>query len=465
MSIYKPCDIRGNSNTELTPELYRSWGRALGGRVEPAAKFVVGGDVRGSTPRFLAGLVEGLCLAGVDVVDLGILPTPMIYYARHRLDAAACAIVTASHNPSRINGLKWMVGQHPPNPEEVDALRRQTETQDFERSGGRPSAPRTVDVTSDYVAWLQETWVDALHAQRHIVLDPMHGCWAGKARRYLQAIFPQCLFSAVHDTPDATFAGRDPDCSRAGLLGELCEEVYGRRAHLGIAFDGDGDRMTMVDNQGMVLTAEEATWLLLESFGAGLQKQRFVYDLKFSDRVAETAQRLGAEPVVERSGHAFIRTRMIECGALFGAEISGHYFFGALSGGDDGLFAACRVIAMLAQTETTLAEFRRRCPAVFMTPDLRLRLQPAAQQEVIERVRAAWSEYPQRSVDGVRIDLPGGWALVRRSVTEPALTFRFESADRPGLDHLVRRFCDTLGEFGDRLWAEHEAAVRNSSAG
>ncbi|MHC4177804.1 MAG: phosphohexomutase domain-containing protein [Planctomycetota bacterium] len=459
MSIYKPCDIRGNAAEELTPALYRAWGRLLGNRVEPGAKFVVGGDVRRSTPEFLAALIGGLCQSGVDVVDLGLLPTPMIHYARDRLRAAGCAIVTASHNPAEINGLKWMIGDVPPTEEDVEALRPGVETPGPQLAGRLPTTPRSLDVSFDYVAWLQETWVEAIWGQRHVVLDPMHGCWARRARRYLQAVFPQCLFSAVHDEPDAAFCGRSPDCSRPQLLEELCETVYRQRAHLGLAFDGDGDRVALVDDKGLVLSAEEATWCLLQSFGTQLRNEPFVYDLKFSDRVPEAARQLGAEPVAERSGHTFIRARMLQTGALFGAEVSGHYFFRALRGGDDGLYTACRLIAHLAQSGETLSELRRECPGVFMTPDLRVALAPERQQRVIDRVRAAWSEHPQTTIDGVRVDFPDGWALVRSSVTEPALTVRFEASDLGWLEELVRRFCGALDDVGDELWARYEAAM------
>jgi phosphomannomutase / phosphoglucomutase len=476
-------------------ERFTSWGRALGRQLPPAAKFVVGGDVRESTPPFLAALIEGLCQAGLDVVDLGLLPTPMIYYAKRRLNAAGCAIVTASHNLATINGLKWMLGDRPPTPDDIAALERASvpllRRSSAERNplpgnaceqevphGGnkctsavgkgrgdgdghdrRRSQPRELDITFDYVACLQETFVESLTVQQHIVLDPMFGCWAGKARRYLQAIFPQCIFATIHDELDGRFEGRTPDCSRASELTDLCQAVYRERAHLGIAFDGDGDRVALVDSDGVALTAEEATWLLLQSLADELRGQRFVYDLKFSDRIPEAARQLGAEPRVERSGHAFLRTRMRDDAAVFGAEVSGHYFYKALEGCDDGLYTACVVIAYLVRSGKTLAELRRECPAVYITPDLRIAMPASDRETVLEQIRAAWAGFPQRNTDGIRIDTPCGWALVRSSVTEPALTFRFEGLDWHALDDLVKRFCDTVPEYGDELWAHFRAAI------
>ena len=464
MSVYKPCDIRGHVATEITPDLYRSWGRTLGEQLKPKAKFVVGGDQRLSTPEFLGALVDGLCQSGVDVVDLGLLPTPMIYYAKDRLLGAACAIVTASHNPPDFNGLKWMLGDRPPTEEQVHLLSHGVETAAPASARRPPSTPRPLDVTFDYVAWLQEFWVESRAASCHVALDPMHGSWAGRGRRYLHAVFPRLIFSTVHDTPHPVFDGRNPDCSRPELLDELCEEVYRQRADVGIAFDGDGDRIALVDNEGTPLTAEETTWVLLQTFGQKLQGKQFVYDQKFSGRVPEAAEELGAEALVERSGHAFIRARMLDSAAVFGAEISGHYFYGDLRGGDDGLFTACRMIAHLAGGSNTLAQLRRECPAVFITPDLRVRVEPQEGAKVIQKVRSAWSQYPQATIDGVRVSFPDGWALVRNSVTEPVLTFRFEASDLSGLYKLVWDFCDVLGELGDALWGQYAEAMGTSGA-
>lgn len=452
MSIYKACDIRGRAGTELTPDQYHRWGHALGLQVAPRTKFVLGGDVRQSTPEYLAALAEGLSAAGVDAVDLGIVSTPMVYYAKRRLGASGCAIVTSSHNPADYNGLKWMIGDRPPTADDVAALASAACSPDSVPGDREPRKKRALDISFDYVAWLQETWVAAMASQCRVLLDPLHGCCASRARRYLQAVFPQSLFLAIHDTTDAAFAGRVPDCSRAENLDELSEAVYHERAHLGLAFDGDGDRIAVVDNDGNVLTAEEATSILLQSFNGDLEDRPFVHDVKFSDRVPQLARKLGAEPLVERSGHAFIRARMIDTGAPFGAEVSGHYFFGELEGGDDGLFAACRLIAHLAACGKSLSELRRACPPVYITPDLRVPVEPSHQGAVLARMREVWSEHPLSFTDGVRVDFPDGWALARGSVTEPVLTFRFESVDWPSLHHLVWEFCEGLGELGDVVW-------------
>ena len=459
MRVYKACDIRGDAAAELSPELYQRWGQILGARLEPGAFFVVGGDVRPSTPAFLEALIEGLCQAGVQVVDLGVVPTPMVYFAQRLQQAPGGAVVTASHSPPAINGLKWMVGDLPPDEAEVQALAKSAAA----RSGpcaGSAGERRHLDIAPHYRTWLKQSWGrEASSTGGRVVLDPGNGCWAGRCLSYLEQVFPGVFFLAIHDHPDGTFPERGPDCSRPAHLRALSEAVRQQEADLGIAFDGDGDRVTFVDNEGRVLKAEETTWILLQSLGDELRGRPFIYDIKFSDRIAEAARELGAQPRAQRSGHAFIRTSMIQDQARFGAEISGHYFYQELQGGDDGLLTACRMVRYLAAAGTPLADMRRECPPVWMTGDLRLEVEAGEQDEVIQQVQRGFSHCPQSFVDGVRVDFPEGWGLLRKSVTEDKLTCRFEGDTRASLERIVTEFRAHLGGAGDELW-EHYSKER-----
>ena len=456
MSIYKPCDIRGDCS-ELSPNLYRQWGYALGLRLSPGSSFVAGGDVRTSTPAFLDALTNGFCRAGMCVVNLGILPTPMVYFAARRLNALGCAIVTASHSPPSINGLKWMVDGFPPDEKEVQSLSEfpAEENEDGkQREGG---AIEELDIEELYCEWLCQAWAkESASVNTRIILDPGNGAWCGRALRVLQKVFPNTRLLSIHDRADGTFPDRDPDSSSPAHLTALSDTVRREHADLGIAFDGDGDRVSFVDSDGQVLTAEETTWILLQTFGQELQESAFVHDIKFSDRIPEAAREQGAHPMPQRSGHAFIRTRMIESSGCFGAEISGHYFYGALNGGDDGLYTACRVITHLSKSCVALVDLRRACFPVYMTPDLRLAVELARQDQVLDGIREAFSDRPQITVDGVRVNFPDGWALVRKSVTESKLTFRFEGNSTQSLDRIVRAYCSRLPELGHDLYAQYE---------
>ncbi|HOZ48360.1 MAG TPA: hypothetical protein PLO37_14110 [Candidatus Hydrogenedentes bacterium] len=462
MSVYKPCDIRGPV-ADLSPDLYRRWGISLGRQVAPGSDFIVGGDVRTSTPVFRDALVEGLKVFGVNILDLGVVPTPMVYFARRLTRAAGCAIVTASHNPPDVNGLKWMIGPRPP--EEADVRRLEAESTAPASQEGRTGrgAHRALDVREPYAQWIEAQFAASPKpAHVSVTVDPGNGCWANLAGGFLTALFPEVRFATIHDRRDGMFPDRGADCSRPNHLGALAHEVVARQDALGIAFDGDGDRVAFVDDRGTCLSPEETTHILLHSFNDALRGAGFVHDVKFSDRVGETARRLGATVWPERSGHAFIRQRILDTNALFGAEVSGHYFYGALDSCDDGLYTACRLLCHLAARRRPLSALREACPPVYMTPDLRLSLPAEARARALDGIRSAFAGQPQQSIDGVRIDFPTGWALVRASVTESALTFRFEADSEAGLDHLVGLFCPRSGDLGNQIESQYDQWRRSA---
>ena len=445
--LYKACDIRGGVESELAVALYEHWGRVLASRVEVGSIFVVGGDVRETTPEYLEALSSGLAAGGARVVNLGIAPTPMVYFGRRHLEAPACAIVTASHSPPHINGLKWMVGPRPPDEAEVQSLRGPAGPH---RAGGSRTDR---DLSGPYGEWLCERWKGG--ARLRLVVDPGNGCWSGLAVEYLRATFPGAGITALHDRADGRFPDRNPDCARPQYLSVLSAAVRERGADLGIAFDGDGDRVAFADEEGVVLSAEEATHILLHSLSDELEGRAFVYDIKFSDKVAEAARALGAEPQAQRSGHAFIRRAVMDGLARFGAEVSGHYFDAELDGGDDGLFTACRMIHHVAGGTESLGAQRQACPPVFMTPDLRLAVPGEQQDAALEVVRRAFADLPQSEVDGVRVEFPQGWGLARKSVTEPVMTFRFEGRTAVDLEHTIQAYCSGLPELGPQVAERH----------
>jgi phosphomannomutase/phosphoglucomutase len=442
MSVYKPCDIRGPV-TELSPERYGSWGRSIGRRIQGGETVIVGGDVRVSTPVFQAGLVEGLRDAGAAVLDVGIVPTPMVYFAGRDQKASACAVVTSSHSPPDTNGLKWTIGSSPPSEEQV------AEFEVEERNGVASTATsrgvvETVSPEEAYLAWLETVvagWEPANEQPPlRILIDPGSGCWAGRAGPMLERCFPGLAVGAIYNDPDGTFSSRNPDSSRPEHLETLCRDVVEGGFALGLAFDGDGDRVAFVDETGHVLSSEEATHILLQAQSDTLRGHGFVYDLKFSDVIPASAAALGARPLVERSGHAFIRSRMRAEGAAFGAEVSGHFFYKALDSGDDALYSGALLLARLGPSGRSLGAWRRDCPPVYMTPELRRTLSAKEMDRLLESVETRYRDRPISRVDGLRIEFNDGWALMRKSVTEPALTFRFEGRSAAALDRIVEEF-------------------------
>ncbi len=455
--VYRAGQIRGKSGAELSAEHFRAWGVALGCHVPPRSKFLVAGDVRSSSPEYTAALAEGLCRAGMDVVDLGVLPAPVVDYARRRLQAAGWAVVTGGDASAEYNGLKWMLGDRPATQSQARALCHALRA--VPRVGRRhPGQARTLDVTYDYVAWLQERFMDVPPLGRHVVLDPMHGAWACRSRRYLQAVFPHTVFSAIHDEPSGSFGGRVPDCSRAELLEALSREVEHQGACLGIAFDGDGDRVAFVDDKGTVLTAEETIWAFVQSFGEAWQGRTFVYDWRLWPHLAEAASALGAQPVAERSDRTWLYRRMVQSKALWGAGLAGRYFFGELGGADDALFAACWMIGFLARRGIALSEVRRQCPRVLCTPELRVPLPAARHAAALAQLRQNCAACNPVRPEGLRIEFPQGWLAARSDRAEGALALRFGASDWLSLDTLVWKVAEELPEMGPGLWSSYQAS-------
>lgn len=459
------CEIHGPTARQLSPEQYQQWGETLAAQLAPAAKFVIGGDARPATPQCLAALGEGLCQSGINVVDLGVLPTPMVYYARQRLRADGCAIITASRDPGEMVGLRWMIGDCPPTRDELESFSQAATPGRRRKPGRNRGTSRALDMSFDYVAWLQETWVDSLEAQRRIVIDAEGGTCARRARRYLQAIFPHALFSAIREEPESATTNGESDAWGSESLVELASAVDRERADLGIALDSDGDQITFVDNEGVTLTAEEAAGVLLDSFAGELADQSIVYDVRCAEWLPQRARELGARPIAEQSSHAAIRRRMTEAKAIFGAGAGGHYFFRALAGGDDALFTACWMISWLVISGKTLGEMRKACPPVAMTPDLKVCIDPSTAEALLQHIREAWSQYPQSFVDGVKITFPEGWALVQGTPGRSPLSFRFEASDWLKLRTLVHHFCEVLGDVGDDLWRQYTDVLGHPGEG
>jgi len=349
MSIFKACDIRGLCPGELTPGLFLSLGRALAAELG-GGTCVVGGDVRLST----RDLKRALC-SGCDVLDLGILPTPVVYWAAKRLGADGAAIVTASHNPPEFNGLKFMLGERPVVPGDIERLRRRVEDGRFRTGDGRCEQR---SVRDDYLGWLHERF-GGQGDGRSCLIDAGNGCQS----QWAPAAFRDAGYEVteLNCRPDGAFPGRPPDPSAPANLERTRKEVASVRPDFAVAFDGDGDRAVFLDENGAVVESDRAIMIFVRETVRRQPGAAVVYDLKCTDRVAEEVRRRGGRPLRERSGHAFIKRRMLEEGAAFAGEASGHFFFEEI-GGDDGLYAALRMGEILARNDRPFSTLVKSLP-------------------------------------------------------------------------------------------------------
>jgi len=427
MSIFKDCDIRGVYGAELNEETAHLLGRAVGTRLA-GRDCVVGGDLRPSTPSLKAALIEGLRASGAGVIDLGILPTPAFYFGKKRLGAYGGVMVTASHNPPRYNGFKLIFGDLPVIPEDLQAVARQMETGEFTRGQGDY---RQEEILPDYVAFLCAAF-PGLKPQ-HVVVDAGNGSLSNVAPQVLRQLGQRV--EELHCIPDGTFPHRDPNPAIPAHLSDVRQRVLDVGAELGVAYDGDGDRVIFIDGRGRVQPADRTLVLFIRYLLRQHPGASIVYDLKSSSVVAEETLAAGGRPLRERSGHAFIKRRLLTEGAILAGEISGHYFFGEL-GGDDALYATLFLLRVLGDWGATLAEAMDTVSVYPITPDLRIPCPAERVQRILEELREAFRDYPIDTLDGVRIQFPHGWALARISVTEPFITLRFEAHTTQELERI-----------------------------
>ncbi len=434
MSIFKACDIRGVVGEDLNASTAYVIGRAVGSMLN-GEKCVIGGDVRKSTEMLKGQLSKGLMDAGVDIFDIGIVPTPVFYFAKRFLGAEGGVMVTASHNPSEFNGFKIAFGNQAITKDTILKIKDIAESHNFVSGQGSYSS---VNIWPEYRNFFLQSATDIMKGREKpfkIVIDCGSGCWSNAAPELLSEVGfnIQCLFCSAN----GSFPYRSPNSAIPANLKELCQTVRKTGADLGIAWDGDGDRVSFVDSLGRFLPMDKAIVILARHILERSPGSAVVYDIKSSAIVPESIVAAGGKPVVEKSGHAFIKQRMISDNAAFGGELSGHFFYKELYGGDDGLYSA---VMMAAAVGNNLADIADSIPEYVTTPDIRIPLSGAQPKELLSAIKASLPPEIITELDGIRAEYKDGWALIRESVTEPIVTLRFEGKTRESLDKIIEDF-------------------------
>lgn len=437
MSIFKDCDIRGVYGSEITARDAYLTGRGLGTMLPAGAVFRVGGDVRLSTPELKDALIRGLTESGVNVEDLGIVPTPALYYALANSNADGGATVTASHNPPKYNGIKFMIGREPVTRVVMDRLKAIIDSGNF--AEGRGSVMK-VDVMTGYIEALKKRFTAG--RELHVVIDAGNGA--------MSSVAPAALRNAGYRVTelfceaDGAFPNRDPNPAEYKHLSALCAKVVEEGADFGVAFDGDGDRAVFVDEKGRTVINEKSLVMFIRHVLAG-KPTPVVYDQKSSSVIRKATLEMGGEPMPERSGHAFIKKRFLDVGAAMAGEVSGHFFFGEL-GYDDGLFAGLMMAEILCRSDRTLGELADEIVLPPITPDLRVACAYAEQQTWLDKIEefAATQPCTVAKLDGVRLEYDDGWVLMRKSVTAEQITLRAEADTAERLKELLCAVADVL---------------------
>jgi phosphomannomutase len=442
-TILREYDVRGIVGDTLGEADARALGRAFAAIVtEKGGKRVaVGRDGRLSSPSLEAALVEGLTGGGVDVVRIGLGPTPMLYFAVSTLDVDGGIMVTGSHNPANYNGFKLMLGKKSFFGQDIQRLGR------VAAEAPRPAA-RAGQVSEKAI---DEAYVTRLLADYdgtrplHVAWDAGNGATGEVLQRLVQKLPGKHVL--LNEKIDGRFPAHHPDPTEAKNLVQLQKAVADSRADLGIAFDGDGDRIGVVDGKGRILWGDQFMVVLAGDVIRTRPGATIIADVKASQVLFDEVQRMGGTPLMWRTGHSLIKTKMAEIGAPLAGEMSGHIFYAdRYYGYDDALYAAVRLLGVVSRSGESLAQMRDRLPAVVNTPELRFPCSEARKFAVIDEVRNRLKKAGAQmsDIDGVRVKTGDGWWLLRASNTQDVLVARAEAKDEAGLSRLKALLAEQL---------------------
>lgn len=447
--IFRQYDIRGIVGEDLDSGVTEAVGRAFASHVRDdrgvdRPRIVVGHDNRESSPGLAAGLIAGLRAAGADVLDVGTVPTPVLYWSEVTFEADAGVQITGSHNPPEWNGIKMTAGRAALYGDAIQDLHRRIDEGDLLEGEGDLDSEEVLDRYVDDVAGRFE-----LGRPMKVAVDCGNGSGALVAVQLLEAM-------GVEVTPlfcesDGTFPNHHPDPTVDENLEDLIRTVQGSPHDLGVAFDGDADRLGAVDENGAIVRGDILLLLfgldLLEKRGPG---QKLVFDVKCSQVLPEVFEAAGGVPIMWKTGHSLQKVKMKETGALLAGELSGHimvaddYF-----GFDDALYDACRLIAILSHGERSLSERVGDFPVYVSTPEIRIEVTEEQKWEIVERaVEHFRASYDVIDVDGVRVLFGDGWALLRTSNTQPVIVARLEARTEERLQQIRSVVADWLAEQG-----------------
>ena len=435
-TIFRQYDIRGTVGDQLTPAAARAVGQAYTTlaweRLQRAPRVAVGRDNRPSGPELAAGVRDGVVAAGGTALDVGELPTPALYFATYTLDVDGGIQVTGSHNPPEFNGFKMVLAHDAVFGDDIQRLYRLIEDDKLlARAGGRHTAHGAL-LTAYRDAIVQRN--APLARPVKVVVDCGNGVTSLVAIETLRQLGAEVI--PLFAESNGTFPHHHPDPTVVENLRDLQAAVRQEGAELGIAFDGDGDRIGAVDEGGTVVFGDQLLILfgrdLARRFGAG---KAVIFDVKCSEVLPQMLRRAGLEPIMWKTGHSFIKQKMKEIGAPLAGEMSGHVFFGGdWYGFDDALFAAARLLAYVAREGGPLSRLLADVPRTIATPELRVDCPDERKFDVVRRAAEHFAaKYPVATLDGVRITFPEGWGLLRASNTQPVLVLRFEAASEAAL--------------------------------
>jgi phosphomannomutase/phosphoglucomutase len=448
-AIFREYDIRGVAARDLTDEVARKVGQAVGTRLtrEGGRTVCLGRDVRESSPRLHGALRGGLLSTGIEVIDVGVVPTPVLYFAIVASGAAGGVMITGSHNPIEYNGFKLCRGTTPIWGEEIRAIEQQMRREDFARGEGSASGR---DILPEYRAMVSSR-VSTTRPLK-IVVDAGNGTGG--------LVGPQVLADQGHEVvclycePDGRFPNHLPDPTVPAYMRDLQARVVGEGADLGVGYDGDADRIGLVDERGRMLFGDQILALFARELLARLPGSKILFDVKCSQGLEEDIRAHGGIPIMWKTGHSLLKAKMREDQIPLAGEMSGHMFFSeGYYGFDDALYGAVRMAGYLAGLGEPLSAQVDRLPAYVNSPEIRVPCADEAKFRVVAEVAEHFArDHEVITIDGARVLFADGWGLLRASNTQPVLVLRFEARTPAGLAAVEREFRDVLRGYPEVEW-------------
>ena len=446
--IFKAYDIRGIVDTVLTPPAVRAIGHALGSEAVTRGQraIAVGRDGRLSGPALATALADGIRAAGVDVIDIGCVPTPVSYFAAHELGCNSCVSVTGSHNPPDYNGLKMVLGGQTLYGDMIQALRRRIADNDLVHAS-TPGNLRSAEVDGAYI---ERIVADVkLSRPMKIVIDCGNGVAGGIAPELFRRL--GCEVLELFCEVDGNFPNHHPDPSKPENLQDVIRALRDTDAELGLAFDGDGDRLGVVTKDGEIIYPDRQLMLFAEDVLSRVPGGEIIFDVKCTRNLAPWIRARGGKPTMWNTGHALVKAKLKETGAPLAGEMSGHMFFKERwFGFDDGLYAGARLLEILSARADANAALKA-LPNAVSTPELNLAMNEGEPFELVQRLKAC-AHFAAAdeviTIDGVRTEYADGFGLARPSNTTPVVVLRFEADDKAALARIQSTFRSAI----DAVW-------------
>ncbi|PID61080.1 MAG: phosphomannomutase/phosphoglucomutase [Gammaproteobacteria bacterium] len=450
--IFRAYDIRGIVTDALTPAVVEQIGHAFGTECHErgVASVAVARDGRLSGPDLIEALSNGIAKAGVDVIDIGMVPTPVLYFATRHLDTSTGIMVTGSHNPPEYNGLKMVLEGDALFGDGITALHTRL-VEGRLHAADVPGGQSREDILDDYINRILGDV--KLRRTMRIAYDCGNGVAGAAAPQLFEGLDTEAV--GLYTTVDGTFPNHHPDPAKLENLQDLIRKVKEDKLEIGLAFDGDGDRVGVVDDKGNVIWPDRQMVLFARDVLERNPGARIIYDVKCSKVLPEAISEAGGEPEMWKTGHSFIKARIKETGALLGGEMSGHLFFKERwYGFDDALYAAARLLEILSATDRPASEIFAAIPDTVNTPEISIKLdRDGAQHEFVEKFtkNADFDGARLTTIDGVRADYDDGFGLVRASNTSPSLVIRFEADDQAALERIQNAFRKVITATDDSI--------------